>query len=446
MLWDNSSSFNFVNAGTKASMSNLIKSVSEKFDYHIVSAPLISDSGSTSGTLSGSQIIVKNNDGLASSVLPYIRSKEAAINNLSFPSVSTGSTESGVGRTISILQDNISNGVFRKGAYTIIVVISNEDEKMCANCNSQEADNSYIDPMIKSLLAIRGNSLESSGSEGLLNSSMMRFINISRLTNCSQVPGIVNYMYRRTSKEIYNANYTNGWPTSNDHLSPDLPDYPDSYNLCAKNFSFSNIFDGVNTAIKQTLLLHKYDYWPLASAETEVDPESIKVTKSDGTVLINRALDNSTTKGFEIIVDSNDEIKNFTQNTRYYPTPGEPFTGKLIKLYGIEGSDKIVYPDCLTVTFTEPKSTYGYIYLKNGKPNISTMLVKINGVTIPENSSNGWEYIGLQYTNTLDLENFKVFGLPGAISSGYFLQLKGNAQVQNSRSNTFEVYYNSAAQ
>ena len=74
------------------------------------------------------------------------------------------------------------------------------------------------------------------------------------------------------------------------------------------------------------------------------------------------------------------------------------------------------------------------------------MLVKINGVTIPENSSNGWEYIGLQYTNTLDLENFKVFGLPGAISSGYFLQLKGNAQVQNSRSNTFEVYYNSAAQ
>lgn len=449
MLWDNSSSFNFVNSETKASMSNLISSVSEKFDYHIISAPLISVDGSTSGTLKGSQIVVKNTEGLSSSVYPLIKSKEDAIEGLAFPTVTTGSTEAGVSRTIKMIQENVSNGVFRRGAYTIIVVISNEDEKLCANCNSQRADDNYINPKIAELLSIRGHDDDSDDDNddgSLLNSTMMRFINISRLSSCSEINGSINYMYRKTARDIYNATYSNGWPSSSDHLSPDIPNYPDSYNLCAKNFSFSNIFDGVNTAIKQTLILHKYDYWPLASATTEIDPDSVRVTRSDGTVLINRAVDQNTVKGFEVVLDTNGDIKNYTQNTRYEPTPGEPFTGKLIKLYGIDGNDKIVYPDCLTITYTEPKSTYGYIYLKNGKPNVSTILVKINGVTIPQSSTNGWDYIDLQYTDALDLESFKAFGLPAGISSGYFLKLNGNARVQNNKSNTFDIYYNSVAQ
>ena len=461
MLWDNSSSFNFVNAGTKASMSNLIKSVSENFDYHIVSAPLISESGSTSGTLAGSQIVVKNNDGLSNSVLSFIRNKTEVINNLNFPPVSTGSTESGVTRTINMLQDNIANGVFRKGAYTIIVIISNEDEKMCQNCDSVASYDKYINPKIAQLLAIRGNTSANPSSEGQLNSSMMRFINISRLTSCSQVPGLVNYMYKKTAREIYNASYSNGWPVSNDHLSPDLTNSPDSYNLCGRNFSFSNIFDGVNTAIKQTLLLHKYDYWPLASEQAKVDPDTVKVVRADGTILVNRAVDKNTEKGFEIVLEPNGEIKNFTQNTRYFPTDGEPFTGKLIKLYAekdVNGedregklyNDKVIYPDCLTVTFTEPKATYGYIYLDKGRPNLSTVSLMINDVIIPQDSTNGWSYIenGPQFTNGIepDLENFKAFGLPAGISSGYFLRLNGNARVQNSKSNVFEIRYNSANQ
>ena len=451
MLWDNSSSFNFVNAGTKASMSNLIKSVSENFDYHIVSAPLISVSGSTSGTLAGSQIIVKNNEGLSSDVQSYIRDKDEVIRGLNFPPVSTGSTESGVTRTINMLQDNIANGVFRKGAYTIIVIISNEDEKMCPNCDSVGSYDRYIDPKIAQLLAIRGNTSANPSSEGQLNSSMMRFINISRLTSCSQVPGLVNYMYKKTAREIYNASYSNGWPISNDHLSPDLPSFPDSYNLCGKNFSFSNIFDGVNTAIKQTLLLHKYDYWPLASEQARVDIDTVRVVRSDGTILTNRATsDQNIDNGFEIVLDDSGDIKNYTQNTRYFPTEGEPYTGKLIKLFGVEKNDKVIYPDCLTITYTEPKATYGYIYLDKGRPNLSTVSVMINGTIIPQDSTNGWTYIenGPQFTNGIepDLENYKAFGLPAGLSSGYFLRLNGNARVQNTKSNAFEIRYNSANQ
>ena len=51
LLWDNSSSALFINTATKSSFNQLITSVSEKFDYHILSAPLISTNSSNSLSL-----------------------------------------------------------------------------------------------------------------------------------------------------------------------------------------------------------------------------------------------------------------------------------------------------------------------------------------------------------------------------------------------------------
>lgn len=437
MLWDNTTSFNFVNSQTKASMSNLISSVSENFDYHVLSAPLVpSGYGSESGTLSEAQLIVKNNEGLSGNALSIVNSKENVIASLGF-STGNGATESGVSRSISIIQDNIANGIFRRGAYTIIVVISNEDDKMCVGCNSTTSYDNYINPKINQLLTMRGNYLNT--NQGTLNASMMRFINISPLTSCKSGNYQQNYMYRKVARDIYNAPYTNGWPRSNDHLSPAVPGYPDSYNLCSMDFS--HIFDGVNTAIKQTLVKHAYDYWPLASSGASVDPDSVRVIRSDNVELANRRFNNSTTKGFEVVLDNNGNAANLVaQNTRYAPAPGEPFTGKLIKLYGVEGSDKVVYPDCLTVFYSEVKSTYGYVYLQYGEPNVSTLEVRINNELIPQSSTNGWDYMGLQFTNALD-SNLKIANLPAGTSSGYFLRLNGTAKKNNSGKNTFTIYY-----
>jgi glycerol kinase len=58
MLWDNTSSFNFVTSETKASMTSLISSVSENFDYHILSVPLVP---ANSSNLYESQLVAKNN-------------------------------------------------------------------------------------------------------------------------------------------------------------------------------------------------------------------------------------------------------------------------------------------------------------------------------------------------------------------------------------------------
>ena len=271
----------------------------------------------------------------------------------------------------------------------------------------------------------------------------MRFINISPLTSCASGFNKTNTVYREVAKSIYQAPYNNGWPTSNDHLSPDVSGAPDSYNLCSINFN--HIFDGVNTAIKQTLLKHRYDYWPVAGASASIDPDTVRVVRSDGKILTNRRVSN-VSNGYELVLDSAGKAQTLTANTRYYPTAGEPFTGKMIRLFGNEGNDKIVYPDCLTVTYDAEKTKYGYIYLKYGEPNVSTIEVRINGNLVPQNASNGWSYMGLQYTSALN-QSYKVFDLPAGTSSGYMLQLNGSYQFTNTGSAiNITVYYNSKNQ
>jgi hypothetical protein len=185
------------------------------------------------------------------------------------------------------------------------------------------------------------------------------------------------------------------------------------------------MFDGVNGAIKQTLIKHSYDYWPVAGLTDSVDPDTLVVTRDDGKVLTNNTLTANPIDGYKYL--GNVPVP---QNTRYLPTPGEPFTGKLIQLFGIEGNDKLIYPQCLNVKYDAVKSQFGYIYLKNGEPMPSTIEVQINGQTVPASSTNGWEYLGLQFTSGLD-STFKVVDLPAGATSGYFIRLNGSYQFKN---------------
>jgi len=260
----------------------------------------------------------------------------------------------------------------------------------------------------------------------------MRFITIAPLTACTSGFNKMNASYREVSKTIYEAPYNNGWPTANDHLSPDVTGAPDSYNLCS--IDFTHIFDGVNTAIKQTLIKHKYEYWPVANLNADVDPDTLRVVRSDGKILTNSTADSNPENGYKYIGDQTNHA------TRIEPTPGEPFTGKMIQLIG---NDKIVYPDCLTVTYDAKKLKYGYIYLKFGQPQVSTIEVRINGQLVPQSTTNGWDYMGNQLVTGLD-PALKIYDLPAGAPSGYMLRLNGSYQFQNSGSAVnISVYYNS---
>jgi len=438
MLWDNSSSFNFVTTASKSSMTKLIESVSENFDYHILSLPLVP--ASTANPLYEGILVAKDSASVSGSATSILKTKEQAVATLAF-TPGPGSNERGVDRATSIIEANRSNGIFRNGAYTIIVLMSNEDDKGCemdtgyASCTSYDRAN-YLAPKKTKLLCLRGNTAVNCGGSGVsspLNSAMMRFITIAPLTACTSGFNKMNASYREVSKTLYEASYTNGWPTSNDHLSPDVTGAPDSYNLCS--IDFTHIFDGVNTAIKQTLIKHKYEYWPVANLNADVDPDTLRVVRSDSKILKNTTDESNPTEGYKYIGDQTNHA------TRIEPTPGEPFTGKMIQLIG---NDKLVYPDCLTVTYDAKKLKYGYIYLKYGQPLVSSIEVRINGSLVPQSTTNGWSFIeNLTLVASLD-QSLKIYDLPPGAPSGYFLKLNGSYQFQTSNSAVnVSVYYNS---
>lgn len=421
ILWDNSTSFNIVNNETRKAMSSLIKTVSEGYDYHILSAPLISTS---LNTLNNAQLVVKNTNGITGDALSIIRAKDVAATSLNFPSSSSGA-EPGVDRVIQIIDKNKSNGIFRTGAYNLVIVISNEDDDSCESTTGYSRCN---DSTWKNLMNLKIDSLRNLRTQ--LSSSMMRFINISPLDpnreNCSI--GAENFRYRYVASTLYAEN------PSKDHLNPDFGAF-DSYDLC-KKANFSSIFSGIETAIKQTLILHKYDYWPVAGADVSIDPDSIRVVRTDGKILANRTGESSPTDGYSYV-----GIQN--RNTRYEPTAGEPFNGKMIQLHGAEGNDKVIYPQCLTVTYSAEKLTYGYYYLPN-RPKEDSIEVNLNGVKVNPSSSNGWDYMGLQNISALD-PNLKIVNLPtGGASSGFIIRFNGSYKVKNTSSNTFQVFYTSA--
>lgn len=458
LLWDNSSSSLFINSATKNSFNQLITSVSEKFDYHILSAPLISTN--TSNSLYEASLVAKDSSSVTGSALSIIKSKELAASSLNFTRA-TGSSEPGVDRATSIIEANRSNGIFRSNAYTIIVVMSNGDDTSCEmttgypRCESADWTG-RMQTKIDKLLCLRGN-VNGPNCAGTtsLNSNMMRFINIAPLTSCPNGLGKVNERYRKVAKTLYETAYTNGWPTSNDNLKPftsaGIP-YPDNYDICS--IDFNHIFDGVNTAIKETLIKHIYEYWPVAGSNASIDPDTIRVVRSsDGKVLVNRTHDSNPSDGYQYI-DNQPAPGHYT---RVYPTQGEPYIGKMIKLIGtaekvndlwqVKTGDLITFPDCLTVTFEAVKAQYGYIYLKNGEPYVPTIEVRINGVLVPQNATNGWDYMAFQNVSNLD-PNLKVVDLPAGAGSGYFLRLNGSYKFSNvaGSSVTVNVYYTSKSQ
>jgi hypothetical protein len=444
LLWDNSSSALFINPATKNSFNQLITSVSEKFDYHILSAPLISTNASNS--LYEASLVAKDSASVTGTAAGIIKSKDQAASSLSF-SPAYGSAEPGIDRATSIIEANRSNGIFRSDAYTIIVVMSNGDDTSCeiatgiSTCSTADWS-SRMQTKIDKLLCLRGNvSGPDCSGTATLNSSMMRFINIAPLTSCSSGLGKINTRYRKVAKTIYDTSYTNGWPTSNDNLNPFTSggvQYPDNYDICS--IDFNHIFDGVNTAIKQTLIKHVYEFWPVAGLNTSLDPETLIVMRlPDRKVLVNRTGQSNPADGYQYIGNQTNH------NTRSFPIAGENFTGKMIQLFGTDGNDKVQFPQALQVCYQDFKSQYGYIYLKNGKPDISTMEVYINNVKILQNATNGWSYMGLQYTSALD-PNYKIFNLQPGIPSGYFLQLNGTAKRDNTTGAAVTVYYTSVSQ
>lgn len=442
-LWDNSSSSVFINSDTKKALNDIVNKVSQRFDYHIMLAPLLS----TGGTNSDAKLVTYDTAGLSSSAMSMRINRNQASNALSFPP-GTGSQEAGLERSRELIRNNISNGIFRQGAYTIVVLMSTEDDNsyVSGNYASSSQRREYVDEKVHQLLCLRGNYNGSYGgncSGPSLDSSMMRFISVvaNDPTRCSQNGVAQNaktgVAYEMASSFIYSQGYTNSTPDHVDQNGAPLQkrgseSYPlyDSTDICRGDYR--GIFDGVNSVIQDQVIAHKYRYWPVAGPAADVDPDTIKVESSDGQELVH--LPPSATHPND---DGFKYLGNTTRNTRYEPSPGEPHTGHLIELYG---DARVTYPECLKVSFTQNEEYYGYVHL-TGRPLESSIELKINGVNIPKcssesNCNNGYVFLNTPSTTT---RNIKIISptddSPDTDNpdqrTGYFLKLFGNAVYSN---------------
>jgi hypothetical protein len=420
---DNSGSANLMSPNLKTAIQSTISTVSQEFDYHIMVAPLIDV-----GTDSTLPVVASSPTGLAPSVI----SRLVAPENISFFSTPQqgGADEKGFQRVINLINNNRSNGIFRTGAYTITVLISNGNDTdyvintACPQCppNPDNYTNRLTD--LRKFTKQYKDAVEPWNST-LLNSPQFYFMTLVCHSIGPNCPG-TGLRYKSMSKDIHNYVFGTGVTDTAGVNTFDI----------ANNVNFTSLFAGVNASIQSIILEHKYDYWPV-SLSNNFDRNSVIVRKN-GTTLTK----GDTANGFTLYPDlmANTSAPPVTQNTRYEPTPGEPFTGYLVKLYGdarIQFNANQLKPDCLEITTSAPKQWFGYFSISRN-PDMNTLVVRKNGVTIPLSDMQLLGYnanfnIQIACTESYDGSscvpanvNSYTGGSPGVSRSGYIIRLKSN--------------------
>ncbi|MBH48188.1 MAG: hypothetical protein CME71_08465 [Halobacteriovorax sp.] len=433
-LWDNSSSAVFINSQTRQALNQTIDLISTRFDYHIMLAPLVLPQGASVNSYAGLIVSDTPSGEMTSQALAMRIDRSNAANHLSsFPSVAQ-SAEYGTQRSIDLLNTNKTNNgssyhnAFRRNAHTIVVVMSTEDDDgaLQGNGGISQNLNNFVSSKTSAL-----NNLKNS-----LDAIQLRFFSIVRKSVCNQYgpmnPFAYSEAYRRVSEQVF---------LSQSPTPSDIGNNRDSFDLCSVS-DFTTVFDGINNSIQDFILGHKYNYWPVAQAGANIDPNEITVTK-DGTSYprLNEPVSNGA-NGFSFT----NAVQ--TVNTRFAPDAGEPFTGYVVKLYG---NAQVTYPECMSVRTQTVQEWYGYAHMQS-KPVESSIQLKIDGVPVSKcgtnlSTCNGYELIksgaGPTYISN---QNMRIEGpnnftpkSPGLVKSGYFLKLHGNAAYSNGQS--VEIIY-----
>ncbi|WP_412471967.1 hypothetical protein [Halobacteriovorax sp. RT-1-4] len=461
-VWDNSRSTSFISSQTKTALNNVVNNIADRFDYQVLMAPLIGSGNNETYFFSRSGI---NPSGVTTI------SRYAASNVISNFSGATGTEEAGLTRIRDLVKLNQLNGALRKGAHTIIVIMSNEDDNSWVPSGSgvsgrHPIGERYMKGISHDLLCMRGNyngslydqsvfSNEEKAMFGItrttyatfnrtcsnvgnyeLDSSMMRFISLAPSVqpssyNCPQISkGELNYYYHKASDLIYNQPYSNitgsnPYPFPRSSNSYNGFGYNDNINVCTQS-NFNNIFDHVNNSIVDAILKHKYNYWKVAEPGALIDTSSLIITKYvRGSSQAGTPILEGMSNGYTYI----GERGNFA--TRYSPSVGEEHSGHIIRL---NGNAIVEYPECLVVSYQTPQNFYGYVKL-NSKPVESSITLKINGQTINKSSTNGWQLMK-SGSNPAYYSNFNIKvtsptddtpATPVMNETGYFLKLYGNA-------------------
>ena len=429
-LWDNSSSQTFVNSDTKTSLANTVSLISKRFDYRILLAPMLGNNNDYAFLLSATS------SGLNSSSKSMLVDIDSAYSKLlNFPT-SVNSHENGIQRAVNILEynHNLNNGIFRKNAYLVIVLMSNGNDQINTSSGiyNGAATANYISSNLEKLKDI--------SSEENLDTLYSRFISLVAHNECSS-GWRIGESYKKFSKEVHSAFFDCETDDSADIQCSSAT--PDSHDICG--ISFDSLFDAVNDSIVETIIKHKYNYWPISYQKDPVnfDLSTLKVTKSNGEEF------------FELPLDSQDDGN--TSGWKYHgwlenqPTTYEPSIGEEKSAYMLElvGDAKVSYPECLVLTYDSPTYYYGYLAIPHN-PLVSSIIVKDGDDVLPADK---WEYKGYVEEQNMRVQGpsnpdfpFQEF-FPGEIvNSKYIIKLDNSLIYKNDQNSRFTVIYDTATE
>ncbi len=416
-VFDNSTSTNFINSQTKDALRNTLSFVSEKFDYHVMVAPLVRNSSNIN---EGASLAVQSIDGLNSSAqsLVVANDSDLLLDRVAAITTVPGSSEFGFSRVNELISTNRSNGIFRNNAYTIIVVISNED----ADWVQIGPDNQGSGPEQLDFNTNKNNLISLSNS---MSSEQFRFITLVPSVDNCQPFYKRGQRYKNMSQEIYLHNQT----------KPGFFDpsggYPfDNFDICSGNYA--GIFDSINQTIQEIVLSHVYDHWLITTNNIQTfDPNTIEVFKhiNGGSTAVSIAesnFDGWSYAGYQV-----------NKNTRVEPSPGEPQTGFMIRL---NGNAKVTHPDCLRIDTLAPADYYGYVAISE-EPDLSSVNFSKNGQAYNQSASNGWEYLGFQSSFNIRITGPGNYSpaTPAVNRTGYIFKLNGGAAYSNGDS--IDIFY-----
>jgi len=426
-LVDNSTSNYYISDTIKSQIEKTIQSVSSQFDYRIIGAPLIarkilncqptSDDPTKCEDKTWAnetyQVLAKNPKKLSSTFDTKKISSPSEFNF--FNNHVPGSDEAGLRRAIEFITDHQSDSLFRKNAYTFIVIISNGRDKEVETQLSAESLQTQQNSVVFNDRLSSFNTLKS-----YLSAKQFRLFSLTARSGSTCPSGYLtsNFSYIAMSKSLY------------DNHSPVLTDQPanysDNYNLCG---SVSGMYTSVNNTIKQVTLPHKYKYWPITATDNYLDPNSIKVFKSSPTTA---PVEVKT--GWKYL--SNASGASF--NTRIEPTPGEPTTAR--HLVEFDPGSEIVYPSCVNITSSTFPEYFGYIVIPRQPDFQQPVIVKINGKTIAKSETDGWSWIGYKADFNIKVPHDGAPDTPAALKTGFMLKLNGPANYYQS-GDSVEVNY-----
>lgn len=411
-LIDNSGSFqSHLNKNIKEALTSLFNYVSEDFDYQILIAPILPSSTSDYWVIDYDS---SNLNGISSGkIIPLGEGKNKIL------SFTPGSgQEKGLDRTRDLLSSFYDRGVFRRGAHTMVTLISNGDHY--AYSSAVPYDITHHAP--QKYYAIRNVIAQK------IQSMQFRFFSIVPHTAiCGGIKPTYG-VYKRVSELFYGDIHSSfkSYPTPND-----------TYDICNTS-DFRTVFNSINNTIRPETLRHEYDYWPIVLTNNsghfnsnDLDSNNMTVTKILPTG-VQQVIPESSTNGYTFHGFGSN--LNIREKVNGHINRGEPYTGFFIKLHG---TAKVVNPEYIKVKTNTKKHYYGYIKF-DYKPEPSSIRILINGREI---AASEFEVISGATTRNIRIASATSFAAatPAVNRTGWFVKLKPSAVYSNSSS--IQVYY-----